>query len=87
MTENQKKMIGLARLGIASTITGDEFIIHTDKPPDDKAIMDAYAEYEAEQEALKNAPSMEEKFERLQTKLVEKAVITEAEKESISEPT
>ena len=32
-------------------------------------------------------PSMEEKFERLQTKLVEKEIITEAEKESISEPT
>jgi len=32
-------------------------------------------------------PSIEEKFERLQAKLVEKAVITEAEKESISEPT
>jgi len=89
MTETRKKLIGLARLGIASTIIGDEFIIHADGKdiPDDKAIMDAYAEYEAEQEALANAPSMEEKFERLQTKLVEKAVITEAEKESISEPT
>jgi hypothetical protein len=49
--------------------------------------MDAYAEYEAEQTALASAPSMEEKFERLQTKLVEKAVITEAEKESISSTT
>ena len=87
MTETRKKLIGLARLGIASTIQGGKLTIHADKPPDDKTILDAYAEYEAEQEALANAPSMEEKFERLQTKLVEKEIITEAEKETISETT
>ena len=73
MTENQKKMIGLARLGIASTITGDEFIIHTDKPPDDKTIMDAYAEYEAEQEALANAPSDKERIQQLEGLLADLA--------------
>ena len=84
LNENQKKMLGLQRLGIESTITADELTIHSDKPPDDKTILDAYAEYEAEQEALKNAPSLEEKFERLQTKLVEKNIITAAEKQTIA---
>ena len=84
VTENTKKQIGLIRLGIQSSVVDGKLIVHgEDKLPDDKTIMDAYAEYEAEQEALANAPSMEEKFERLQTKLVEKAVITEADKEEI----
>ena len=87
ITTARKKLLGLARLGISASVRGDEITIYSDTPPDDKTIMDAYAEYEAEQTALANAPSIEEKFERLQTKLVEKEIITEAEKESISEPT
>ena len=39
---NEQKMIGLSKLGIASTIRGKEFEIHADKIPKDKDIEAAY---------------------------------------------
>ena len=47
---NDQKMLGLIRLGIESTIMGEEFIVHADKKdiPGDAEIEAAYLQYEAE---------------------------------------